>query len=106
MKEELIVQLKNGRKHKGLTQEAVADAIGITASTLCHYERGHTQPDIDTFINLCKLYGLDFYGIIEKEYGILGFTPAEIEMIQKYRLLNMKEKAIVDSAMRMVQSKK
>ena len=102
MNDALIKPLKEGRRKVKMTQGEVAKEIGITVSTLGNYERGYTEPDIDTYIRLCKLYGLDFYAIVESAYGLSGFTPKEVALVKKYRVLNKREKDVVDSAMRFI----
>lgn len=39
-------QLKKARLNMGLTQQQVADIMGITKSTYCGYETGKRQPDV------------------------------------------------------------
>ena len=39
-------QLKRARVSQGLTQQQVADLLGITNSTYCGYETGKRQPDV------------------------------------------------------------
>lgn len=39
-------QLKKARISMGYTQQQVADALGLTASTYCGYETGKRQPDV------------------------------------------------------------
>ena len=39
-------QLKKARVSMGYTQQQVADALGLTASTYCGYETGKRQPDV------------------------------------------------------------
>lgn len=39
-------QLKKARANLGLTQQQVADLMGITKSTYCGYETGKRQPDV------------------------------------------------------------
>lgn len=39
-------QLKRARLAAGMTQQQVAEAMGITGSTYCGYETGKRQPDV------------------------------------------------------------
>lgn len=41
-----IEQLKKARLDLGLTQQQVANMMGITKSTYCGYETGKRQPDV------------------------------------------------------------
>lgn len=63
--EEFRTRLKALRKSRGLSQQTVADHIGITKSAYGYYESGATLPNIKTF---CIM--LDYYGV-EADY-LLG----------------------------------
>lgn len=52
------------RKEKGLTQEQVAQIIGVTRQTISGYESGRTQPDIETLGLLAKAYAVDIEAIL------------------------------------------
>ena len=42
--------LRNARTNKGMTMQQLAEASGISASTIYNYEAGNAEP---TFLNLC-----------------------------------------------------
>ena len=46
------------RNIKGLTQEAVAEAIGISRQSYSKWEQGETIPDVDKCDKLAKFYGV------------------------------------------------
>lgn len=102
MNEYLINQLRHGRLKKNLKQSDVTKKTGIKNTTLSNYENGVTEPDIDTFLQLCELYELDFVSIIEEAYGIcvpgknFSIKPSEIEMIKKYRGIDAHGQNIID----------
>ena len=52
------MRLKELRLEKGMTQKAVAEVIGCSASTYPKYEREEREPDIDA---LCKL--ADYFNV-------------------------------------------
>lgn len=94
MNEYLILKLKEGRINKGLKQSDVTQFTGIKNTTLSNYENGITEPDIDTFLQLCELYELDYAGILAEAYGLsvqgedFKIRPSEIEIAKKYRSLD------------------
>lgn len=94
MNEYLILKLKEGRINKGLKQSDVTKFTGIKNTTLSNYENGITEPDIDTFLQLCELYELDYAGILAEAYGLsvqgedFKIRPSEIEVAKKYRSLD------------------
>ena len=52
------------RKEKGLTQDQVAQIIGVTRQTISGYESGRTQPDIETLDRIAKIYEVDIENIL------------------------------------------
>ena len=50
-------QLKIARNTMGYTQQQVADALGLTASTYCGYETGKRQPDVAKLKQLARILG-------------------------------------------------
>ena len=48
---------KRQRKRTGLTQEQVADALGIPLRSLQAYEEGEYSPPFDRAVRLASLYG-------------------------------------------------
>lgn len=102
MNEYLIKQLKQGRTNRGLKQSDVTKLTGIKNTTLSNYENGITEPDIDTFLQLCDLYQLDYAYILGEAYGLnvsgtdFDIKPSEIKCLKKYRLLDNHGKEMVD----------
>lgn len=56
--------LRQLRLDKGMTQEQVAEQIGVTRQALSSYESGRTRPDIDMLLRLSEVYGTDLDGIL------------------------------------------
>lgn len=46
------------RKKKGLSQEALAEKLGISRQSVSKWERAESSPDTDNLIALAKLYGV------------------------------------------------
>lgn len=62
------IRLNELRKSRGLTQEQLATALGISSSTISSYERGIREPDLDTIGNIADFFNVD------KGY-LLGDSP-------------------------------
>lgn len=56
--------MKNLRVLNNLTQEELAQRIGITTSAYSHFETGVRQPDINTLVKLCHFYKVNIMHII------------------------------------------
>lgn len=50
--------LRNLRKDKGVTQQAVADAIGVRQSNYAFYETGKKHPSHETLLAIADYYGV------------------------------------------------
>lgn len=58
------------RKAKGLSQEDLAEAVGVSRQAVSKWETGEAMPDMDKLIALCQALELDM------EYLALGKEPA------------------------------
>jgi len=56
--------LRQLRLNSGMTQEQVAEKIGVTQQALSSYESGRTRPDIDMLLRLSEVYGTDIDGVV------------------------------------------
>lgn len=105
MNQYLIDKLKEGRLNKGLKQSDVTKLTGIKNTTLSNYENGNTEPDMDTFLQLCRLYDLDYAEIIREAYGYkipgeqLTIKASDIDRIRKYHNLDDHGRKIVDTVL-------
>ena len=46
--------LRTVREERGLTQQELADFLGVTVRTYQHYEAGNYEPSFDSLISLCE----------------------------------------------------
>lgn len=102
MNQYLIDRIKEARKACGMSQKEVADILGINRSTIASYETGNSEPDIDTYIRLCKIYKADYVDILNKAYELQPITQftstiEEEYIIEKLRDLQKEDKEIIVS---------
>ncbi len=57
--------LFKARRKKGLSQEDVADQLGVSRQTISKWETGETLPDIRQAKRLAVLYGLSLDELID-----------------------------------------
>jgi transcriptional regulator with XRE-family HTH domain len=50
------LRLKGLRSEKGLTQQQLADKLGIVKASISSYEHNANYPSIEVFIKLCKIF--------------------------------------------------
>lgn len=59
-------QLKLIRIENDLTQQQVADALGVSRAAYCCYEKGRRGVDVETLLKLCSFYDLTIDKFVEK----------------------------------------
>ena len=63
----LPARLKQARREKGLSLEAVANLSGVSRSMVSQIERGESSPTIATLWNLTRALQVDFAGLLETD---------------------------------------
>lgn len=56
--------LKDLRRLSGLTQEQVAEKVGLTRQAISSYESGRTQPDLAMLEKLAAVYGVELTDVL------------------------------------------
>ena len=59
--------LRELRKEKNLTQEQVADRLGVSGRTISRWETGAYMPDISLIVDIAEMYDVDVRDIIDGE---------------------------------------
>ena len=59
--------LQTLRKEKGITQEQLAEQVGVTRRTVSRWETGSNMPDLDVLIELSDFYVVDLRKILSGE---------------------------------------
>lgn len=85
----MVYNLKNLRKEKGISQQQLADVIGISQQSINKYENHSIEPDISTLISLANYFetSVDY---------LIGNTAIKrkIENVRTYDLNNEETKFI------------
>ncbi len=91
MNELLVDRLKKARAEQGLKQSDVAEKLGLKANTISNWEKGRTEPDIDSFVKLCDIYQIDCAALLSDVYAFkrveTDISLPEYDHIQKYRFI-------------------
>ena len=66
---QLVVHLKRHRAGRGLTQEELADRVGVTRQTIISIERGRYSPSIELALRLARLFGVPVEALFELDTG-------------------------------------
>ena len=63
---EIANRLVRLRKEKNLSQEALANELGISRQAVSKWERAEASPDTDNLILLAKLYGMSLDDLLKQ----------------------------------------
>jgi len=90
IKELIGTRIKSLRQGKGLTQETLAEKIGISSKYLSSIERGKENPTLDTLIQLANALKVELFEIF-----LYAHEASNSEEL-KERIQSLIEKADVD----------
>jgi len=73
------------RKEKGLSQEDVANIIGVSRQTISKWETGESNPDFDKILPLCDLYNISTDELIrgENKFNVEKFKEIETSELKE-----------------------
>lgn len=100
-------RLKIAREDKGYTKTKLAEFIGYGVSTVSEYERGNNKPNLDTFINLCKILNRDPNYFLQSYISGISpkLNPEDQFIVNHYKSLTPHDKEIVDHIFNMEHEK-
>jgi transcriptional regulator with XRE-family HTH domain len=93
MNQEVANRLQQLRKAKGLSQEELANILGLSRQAISKWERAETSPDTDNLICLARLYNIS----IDKLLDTSESTEEIKERIAQERIDEIKNSEKVDS---------
>lgn len=76
---EIANRLVKLRKEKGLSQEELADKLGLSRQAVSKWERAEASPDTDNLICLAKLYGVSLDELLNSEDDIETIVKEQVE---------------------------
>lgn len=88
-------KIKTLRKGRGLTQQELADHLGLVRATISNYEIGRRTPHLSELKRIAEFFGvsLSFFGIdtTDKRFELLSsardlFNDSNIPLSEKERL--------------------
>ena len=69
MNDSIAMKLKILRKGRKLTQEQLAEKLGLNRATISNYEIGRRLPNLNDLKRFAEFYGvgLDYFGVVSKD---------------------------------------
>ena len=89
---EIANRLVKLRKEKGLSQEQLAEALGISRQAVSKWERAESSPDTDNLICLAKLYKVSLDELLNVDEDIETIKQEQIKEDLRYE----NEKTIIN----------
>ena len=84
-------RLRAARKAKGMTQQALADAIGVKKSTVCGYEIGNSEPDMAKMVMIMNALDVDANFLFQDDVAEAEnptFSNKALELAEKFDKLD------------------
>ncbi|MBR4429961.1 MAG: helix-turn-helix domain-containing protein [Clostridiales bacterium] len=72
----LGTNIKQLREERGLTQEQIADNIGITFQAVSSWERDEYKPDTEKLIKLAELFDVSVSALVEEKQSVFATKKA------------------------------
>lgn len=98
-------RLKQIRKSTGLTQEQVAEKLGLAPRYISDIERDKTKGSLDTLVKLCNIYNVS-PSFILKDYIKISDTDFINDSLTGYNTLPDYEKELIIELIHFMNSKK
>lgn len=97
--QEILTRL---RKENNLSQQHLAEGLGVGQATICQWESGASMPSYDMIIKLAQFYNVsaDFLLGLSDEYGksltiYKNVSDSESALLNMYGLLSGRQKEII-----------
>ncbi|MBR0194394.1 MAG: helix-turn-helix transcriptional regulator [Bacilli bacterium] len=84
------MRLRELRNKSGLTQNEIANKLGVSGQTILNWENGIYEPKINQLIELADLFDVTVDYLIERKtnYNSINAICKELERIPKENIIN------------------
>ncbi len=79
------VKLKDARRAAGMTQERVAEELGVSRQSVSNWENGRTYPDIVSVVRMSDLYNISLDALLKEEKAMsnyLGYLDESTNVVK------------------------
>ncbi|AZZ60853.1 helix-turn-helix transcriptional regulator [Oenococcus sp. UCMA 16435] len=81
--------ISSKRKELGMTQEQVAGLLHVSRQALSNWEKGKNYPDLDTLVELSKLYDLSLDLLIKGDKEVMKKVQEDSQNFRKQKRLRV-----------------
>lgn len=94
--EQIATQIRELRRSRGLSQEALASQLGVATNTISRWETGTYRPSIEDLEQLSRFFGIsiqDFFPgekpneneqLVKLLRAAKGLKPSDLEELRRY----------------------
>ena len=72
--------LRNLRKSKKMSQEKLAEKVGVSRQSVSKWETGDAYPEINNIMILCKIFGCNINDLVNETLIDIDSLDEEIKM--------------------------
>lgn len=100
----MLPRLRQLRQEQALSQQQLANRLGLSQQSINKYENHKVEPDISTLCKMADLFGTTIDYIVNRSNDRIppgqdtppGLTRTEYELLSAYRQLNAEEAQSID----------
>lgn len=85
---EIGQKLRQARLDSGLTQEAVAERVGVSRQTVSNWENNRSYPDIASVITLSDLYSLTLDELLKGDVAMIRHLEESTDVVRSREKLS------------------
>ncbi len=94
-------RLKELRTDNDMLQSDLAEKLNLKSSAISKYEKGLTQPSIETIKKLAEIFSVTIDYLvgasdIKNPYDVNRITPNEADLVDRFRRLSYENKIRID----------
>ena len=92
------MRLRELRNKSGLTQNEIANKLGVSGQTILNWENGIYEPKISQLIQLADLFNISVDYLVERKTNIdkINDICKELEKISKDEIINFVKSALTN----------
>ena len=91
--------ISEARRRTGLTQQQLAQSLGVSKNIVTHWEAGRVKPDLNLIPRLCQELHMTLEDFFRVPVAAGGLTVREQKLLRNYRALSGRDKLILESAL-------
>ena len=94
-------KIKELRNQNSLTQQQLADMVGVSAKTVSHWETGYTMPDVEMMMKLSEIFNVSLNDLVNEKSTIPPqkvveeYTEQYTKSKGRFSRLNWYQKAVL-----------